>query len=318
MAGNSALQEAVVARNLVKKYYHKEVVKNISFTVKRGECFGILGPNGAGKTTIIKMIYGLSPVTSGELKVFGMDVKRNQREIKKLLGVVSQENTLDPDLTVWENMKIFARYYGLQPARVQPHLKRLLRLMGLSERDRSKVEELSGGMKRRLAIARGLINSPSLLILDEPTTGLDPHARQIVWQQLHNIKEEKKITILLTTHYLEEATRLCDKMVIMDDGLILEEGYPISLVEKHVGQEVLELWLNKQPAQWVNRIAHRFKHLLKGHWVFGNTVHLYTVNGKKLLQGIHEMSLPCRHHHLRPSTLEDVFLKLTGKELKAE
>ena len=306
----------ITAQNLVKRYNGKAVVDGIDFHVHRGECFGILGPNGAGKTTTVRMIYGLSPISDGELMVLDMDANRCSREIRKHLGVVSQDNNLDPDLTVWENLVMFARYYGLQPAHIREHLQKLLTLMDLANRSHTRVETLSGGMKRRLAIARSLINNPALLILDEPTTGLDPQARHLVWQQLRSIKKQK-ITILLTTHYLEEATKLCDRLIIMDHGRILDEGTPPELVEKHVGPEVLELGLKEDPARWQESIISRYPKLLKDSWLLGNTLYLYTNHGGKLLQEIQEITPPCQYHLLRATTLEDVFLKLTGKELGA-
>lgn len=307
------LQEIISARNLVKRYNGKAVVDGINFQVYRGECFGILGPNGAGKTTTAKMIYGLSLISNGELTVMGLDVGRHSREIRKHIGVVSQDNNLDPDLTVWENMKMFTRYYGLQPAQIESHLMQLLALMNLTGSANARVDTLSGGMKRRLAIARSLINSPKLLILDEPTTGLDPQARHLVWQQLRNIKEQQ-ITILLTTHYLEEATKLCDRLAIMDQGHILEEGEPLALVEKHVGSQVVELGLKADPPAWQEMIVTRFPQLLKGSWLLGDTLHLYTCSGSRLLQELQEIDPPSHYHLLRAATLEDVFLKLTGKE----
>lgn len=308
------LTEIISAHNLVKCYNGRAVVDSIDFKVYRGECFGILGPNGAGKTTTVKMIYGLSPLSGGELTVMGLDAGRHSREIRKHLGVVSQDNNLDVDLTVWENMKMFARYYGLRPAQIEDRLMQLLALMDLTGSANARVETLSGGMKRRLAIARSLINNPKLLILDEPTTGLDPHARQLVWQQLRDIKQQQ-IAILLTTHYLEEATKLCDRLIIMDHGQILDEGEPMALVEKHVGSQVMELGFNEDPPVWQETILTRFPHLLKGSRLFGNTIHLYTGSGSRLLEELQEMALPLHYQLLRTATLEDVFLKLTGKEI---
>lgn len=305
----------ILARNITKEYDGREVVKKINFTVYRGECFGILGPNGAGKTTIVKMIFGLSPPTSGELRVFGLKVEGNYRKIKSSLGVVSQDDNLDPDLTVWENMDVFARYYGLHLNRVRPHLQELLEIMGLSSYARHRVEELSGGMKRRLAIARGLINKPNLLILDEPTTGLDPYARHKVWQILREIKE-KKIAMLLTTHYLEEASKLCDRLMIMDEGVILDEGEPFYLVEKHVGKEVLEISLKGEPKSFMEMVSNHLGKLLKGYLLLGDSFYLYTWEGEKLLEEINKMAFPFSFRLLRPANLEDVFLKLTGKRLE--
>lgn len=315
MAEVPASREIIVAQNLVKRYNGVPVVNGINFFVNRGECFGILGPNGAGKTTTVKMIYGLSPISDGKLEVLGLEADRCSREIRKQLGVVSQDNNLDPDLTIWENMLMFARYYGLQPGKIQEHMQRMLAIMELADRSHDRVEILSGGMKRRLAIARSLINNPALLILDEPTTGLDPQARHLVWQQLRMIKKQQ-ITILLTTHYLEEATMLCDRLIIMDQGNILDEGAPPELVEKHVGTEVLELTLQTEAAAWQQKLGARFKEMLKGSWLLGNTLYLYTNDGRKLLQEIQKLDLPCQYQLLRAATLEDVFLKLTGKELE--
>ncbi len=305
----------IKASNLGKKYNGKAVVKGINFSVYAGECFGILGPNGAGKTTVVKMICTLSPLTSGTLTVSGLDVGTKPRLIKQQIGVVGQENNLDPELTVWENMLIFARFYGLRPPRIKEHLENLLHLMELSENHRTRVEVLSGGMKRRLAIARGLINNPSLLVLDEPTTGLDPHARHVTWQQLRQI-QSRGITILLTTHYLEEASYLCDRLVIMDDGLILEEGSPRALILKHVGSKVLEIGLDESGRQWQEQLGGTLGTILKGHLRLGNVLYLYSDNGEILSQRAAKISAPSSYRLLRTATLEDVFLKLTGRGLE--
>ena len=318
MAGEMYNGEVIYARELRKKYADREVVRGINLSVSKGECFGILGPNGAGKTTIVKMIFGLSPITSGTLLVLGLDVNGNQREIKRHLGVVSQEDHLDTDLNVGENLEVFARYYGMSSAASREHVKQLLDFMDLSDRFKSKVHELSGGMKRRLSIARSLINNPVLLILDEPTTGLDPHARRLVWQMLRSIKE-KQITMLLTTHYLEEASILCDRLVIIDDGVILDEGEPRFLVEKHAGEEVLELGLKEKPEFWQDEISSRFGVMVKGSLLLGDTLYFYlSGDGKVLLSEINSLAAPVSYHLLRPSNLEDVFLKLTGKKLETE
>lgn len=318
MTAYSVNHEVLLARDLRKKYGDKEVVRGISFTVFKGECFGILGPNGAGKTTIVKMIFGLSPITSGRLLVFGRDVRGNQREIKRRLGVVSQEDYLDVDLTVKENLEVFARYYGLRLDEVRPYLQELLELMGLAERSGARVSELSGGMQRRLSIARSLINNPALLILDEPTTGLDPHARHVVWQMLRKIKG-KEITMLLSTHYLEEASILCDRLMILDEGEILDEGQPAQLVEKHAGSEVLEVGIKENAEFWQQRIASCCGDILKGSLKLGDTVYFYLErDGKRLAEKINALAVPLSYHLLRPSNLEDVFLKLTGKRLEVQ
>lgn len=309
-------REVIYAQNLVKKFNGTAVVDDISFSVQKGECFGILGPNGAGKTTTVKMIHALSPLTSGRLEVLGLDVKQKPRKIKQKTGVVSQQNNLDPELTLWENLEVFARYYGLNKVFQDTHLNNLMDLMELHSYANHKVEILSGGLKRRLSIARGLINNPSLLILDEPTTGLDPQARHVVWQQMRRIKEDQ-ITLLLTTHYLEEASQLCDRIVIMDKGKIIDEGSPHHLVSKHVGKEVLELRLTERPELWKEKVNSNLKELIKAAKLLGDMLYLYTNNGKELLKIIQDISPPCTYHNLRNTTLEDVFLKLTGKELSA-
>lgn len=309
-------EDIIYARELLKCYGEKPVVNHVNFSVRKGECFGILGPNGAGKTTTVRMICALAPPTSGELKVAGLDVREHSREIKKHLGVVSQENTLDPELTVWENLEVFARYFGYKSGEITAHLERLLHMVELDDYRHTRVEVLSGGMKRRLAIARSLVNNPAILVLDEPTTGLDPHARHLLWQQLRFIKQ-KKITILLTTHYLEEAALLCDRLVFMHGGIILEEGSPRDLVDKHVGQEVLEIGFEQRPELWREKICSSFRDLLKGDRLLGDVLHLYTLKGEELLHKVGLMSPPATYKVLRPANLEDVFLKLTGEELSA-
>jgi lipooligosaccharide transport system ATP-binding protein len=215
----------LVARNLKKSYDGFEAVKGVEFEVKRGECFGFLGPNGAGKTTTMKMIYGAVIPTSGELDVAGLDVRRSEREIKRRIGVVPQENNLDDELKVKENLLVYGRYYDLPRKLALQRADELLDFVQLTEKADSQVEQLSGGMKRRLLIARALINDPEIVVLDEPTTGLDPQARHLVWDRLRALTSEGK-TLVLTTHYMEEAARLCDRLVIMEGGLIIAEGSP--------------------------------------------------------------------------------------------
>src|SRR3712207_6928146 len=228
-----------MARNLKKSYDSFEAVKGVDFEVHRGECFGFLGPNGAGKTTTMKMIYGAVIPTSGELDVAGLDVRRCEREIKRRIGVVPQDNNLDDELKVKENLLVYGRYYDLPRKLALQRADELLDFVQLTEKADSRVEQLSGGMKRRLLIARALINDPEIVVLDEPTTGLDPQARHLVWDRLRALAAEGK-TLLLTTHYMEEAARLCDRLVIMEGGLIIAEGSPKELIAEHVSPQVLE------------------------------------------------------------------------------
>jgi len=224
----------IVAEDLKKQFGEFVAVDSVSFTVEEGEVFGFLGPNGAGKTTTMKMIQCVSPKTGGKLEVFGMDVNTHQREVKKLLGVVPQENNLDPDFTVYDNLMVYSRYFDIHLARAERVIEELLDFVQLREKKDTLIEQLSGGMKRRLILARALINMPRLLILDEPTIGLDPQARHLIWDKLKSLQSQG-ITIVLTTHYLEEAARLCDRLVIMDYGKIIVEGKPDELVKEYAG-----------------------------------------------------------------------------------
>jgi lipooligosaccharide transport system ATP-binding protein len=230
---------AVRARALHKAYGERVAVNGIDFEVEPGICFGFLGPNGAGKTTTMKMIYGLASVDGGELQVLGLDAERNRREIKARLGVVPQETNLDGELTVRENLIFQAGYFGLTRADVNERVDRLLEFARLTERAKEVPWGLSGGMKRRLLIARALVNDPELVVLDEPTTGLDPQARLAVWQALSSLRE-RGVTLLITTHYMDEAARLCDRLLIMDEGEIVAEGSPQELIKAHVGEGTLE------------------------------------------------------------------------------
>lgn len=303
--------DVVQAYDLVKRYNGFTAVKGINFRVRAGECFGFLGPNGAGKTTTIKMIHCFIPVTAGSLEVLGFDVRRHPREIKARLGVVPQEDNLDPELSVEENLLLYASYFDIPRSERIKRTRELLAFAGLEEKAGVEVDRLSGGMKRRLAIARALINKPQLLVLDEPTTGLDPEARHLIWEKLRQLKAAG-VTLILTTHYLEEAAQLCDRLVIMDEGLILEEGKPGELVERHVGREVLEL----APAdEMVGTILEIVKGSILGHQIIGQTLYLYAGNGRETWRRLQDFSPRFSHMRLRPATLEDVFLKLTGRSL---
>lgn len=302
------MEYVIEAEGLRKEFNGFAAVNNVSFRVVAGECFGILGPNGAGKTSTIRMVYGFSPLTSGKLKVFGLDVTERLREIKARIGVCHQENNLDPDLTVIQNLELFARYFDISRAEAASRAERLLEFISLYQRKDSKVTELSGGMMRRLVLARALINNPELLILDEPTTGLDPQSRHQVWSRLEELKAQG-LSILLTTHYMDEASRLCDRLVIMDQGSILVEGRPIELIRKHVGHDVIEV---ADPSDALRRF-------LRGESLdyedLGHRLIIYGRDGDKLYRKI--TGEYCEQGcDLRLATLEDVFLRLTGRGLR--
>lgn len=283
-------------------------VDHISFEIHSGECFGFLGPNGAGKTSTIRMIYGFSPLTGGRLLVFGQDIQVHLREIKARIGVCQQENNLDPDLTVWENLLVYARYFNLPAPIARERAEAWLNFMGLSHKKQSRIPELSGGLMRRLVIARALIHNPELLILDEPTTGLDPQSRHQVWEQLEQLKA-KGLCILLTTHYMDEAEQICDRLVIMDKGRILVEGVPRTLIKQHIGGNVIEVG---------NPSSLLIDFLKAGQIPFELLPHrlvIHTREGEKLFSRISGefCGSGCT---LRMATLEDVFLKCTGRGLR--
>jgi lipooligosaccharide transport system ATP-binding protein len=236
-------EPAIVARGLRKSFDGRVAVDGIDFAVQPGTCFGFLGPNGAGKTTTMKMIYGLSTVGDGELRVLGLDVAKDPRGVKEHLGVVPQETNLDGEFPVLDNLLVQASYFGLQRSEAQPRAERLLEFTQLAERAEDSIESLSGGMKRRLLVARALINEPDIVVLDEPTTGLDPQARLAVWRAMEELKD-RGVTLLLTTHYMEEAARLCDRLVIMDLGRIVAEGEPSALVREHEAENLEQVFLD--------------------------------------------------------------------------
>ena len=299
----------VVARDLTKRYGQFEAVRGIDFTIARQECFGFLGVNGAGKTSTMKMIYCRTTKTSGRLDVFGVDAQTHPRAIKQRIGVVTQESALDPELTVAENMLLYASFFGIRGAAARAKCDELLRTMNLEAKARSRISELSGGMKRRLAIARALVNDPEMLVLDEPTTGLDPQARLSVWQQLLEFRSAG-ITLVLTSHYMEEAARLCDRLVIMDEGKILAEGSPRELVDRYAASDVLEMFS-------VDLAAARapLDGLVRRLEQHGETTYLYNDDNRALLTRLAELGVEAPRHVARAATLEDVFLNLTGREL---
>lgn len=312
------IENVILARGLVKRFGGLEAVRGINFSVHRGECLGLLGPNGAGKTSIVKMIYGFSPVTSGSLEVFGEDIMSGARSIKSRIGVVPQEDNLDPELTVLENLLVYAGYFRLKKEPARQRAEEILDFMDLAEKSGGVVEQLSGGLKRRLTIGRALINRPELLILDEPTTGLDPYARHIVWQRLRRLKEAGT-TMLLTTHYLEEAGQLCDRLIIIHRGEILDQGPPGDLIERHVGREALELG---GCAPLPEALTGGLEEFIKARRALGDDLVVYSDRGRELADRIYERAaragISLDYQRLRPTNLEDVFLKLTGETLDGE
>jgi lipooligosaccharide transport system ATP-binding protein len=304
---------AVLARRLTKSYGARVAVDGIDFEVPVGICFGFLGPNGAGKTTTMKMIYGLARVGEGELRVLGMDARLERRHIKARIGVVAQETNLDGDLTVRENLLQQATYFGIGSDVAAPRVEELLAFSLLSDRGEDRVHALSGGMKRRLMVARSLVNEPELIVLDEPTTGLDPQARLAVWRSLERLKRSG-VTLLLTTHYMEEAARLCDRLLIMDEGKIVTEGRPAALVREHVGLEALELELadDCDPTGLLATIGER----ADGHELHDGALTLFADDAEELLRSLDHDRFPTDSALVRRATLEDVFLRLTGRSLR--
>jgi lipooligosaccharide transport system ATP-binding protein len=305
----------VHARGLVKRFGDLVAVDAIDFDVHQGEAFGFLGPNGAGKSSTMRMIGCVSPSTAGTLRILGLDPMKDGATIRARLGVVPQEDTLDMELTVRENMLIYGRYFGLPRRIVHERAERLLEFVQLDERADAKVEPLSGGMKRRLTIARSLINEPEILLLDEPTTGLDPQARHVVWDRLHELKHGGA-TLLLTTHYMDEAEQLCDRLVVMDKAKIVAEGSPRELIQRYSTREVVELrFASEQPP---NDLAARIDGLARRVETLSGRLLLYTDNGDHTAERIHELGVQAQSTLVRRSTLEDVFLHLTGRTLVDE
>jgi lipooligosaccharide transport system ATP-binding protein len=300
------------ARGLVKRFGDLVAVDEIDFDLRRGEAFGFLGPNGAGKTSTMRMIGCVSPLTAGTLSVLGLDPARDGVKIRGRLGVVPQEDSLDMELTVRENIIVYGRYFGLPRSVLRQRADELLEFVELTDRANDRVEPLSGGMKRRLTIARSLVNEPDVLLLDEPTTGLDPQARHVVWDRLYRLKRQG-VTLILTTHYMDEAEQLCDRLVVMDKGKIVAEGSPRELIERYSTREVLELRFDdgSRPddfTPWTNGLVSRVESL-------PDRVLLYTEDGDAASHGLHERGLTPESVLVRRSTLEDVFLHLTGRSL---
>jgi lipooligosaccharide transport system ATP-binding protein len=296
---------------LTKRFPTLTAVDHVDFDVRAGEAFGFLGPNGAGKTSIMRMIGCASPISEGELRVMDMDPRAEASRIRARLGVIPQLDNLDTELTVRENLLMYARYFDIPRAVAERRAAELLDFVQLTDRASANVEPLSGGMKRRLTIARGLINEPDLLLLDEPTTGLDPQARHVIWDRLYRLKR-RGVTLLLTTHYMDEAEQLCDRLVVVDKGRIVAEGSPRQLIERYSTREVLELRIEEQERSAMDGpladLADRIEKL-------PDRLLLYTADGERALERVRERGVPYESAFVRRSSLEDVFLRITGRTL---
>ncbi len=298
----SLQQNIIEARGLVKRFGDFEAVKGLDFNVERAKCIGLLGPNGAGKTTTMRMIMGLATVTGGSLTVFGEPVQKMSRAVKARIGLVPQADSLDPDISVQENLEVYGRYYALPREVIAERVPRLLTFMQLQDRAGARVMQLSGGMKRRLIIARALIGDPELVVLDEPTTGLDPQARVLIWKQLLDLRRQGK-TLLLTTHYMDEAQRLCDRIIVIDHGEILDEGTPQELIDRHVKGHVFDVQKPLAPELANGKFDHED---------IGDSVLFYVTTAPEFVEALPEVAV---YMH-RQANLEDVFLRLTGRKLR--
>jgi lipooligosaccharide transport system ATP-binding protein len=301
--------DIITASGLTKRYEDLTAVEGINFAVREGECFGFLGPNGAGKTTTMRMIQCVSPVTSGKLEVAGLSVTEDDRKIKSMLGVSPQETNLDADLTVRENLIVYSRYFDIPKDEAERRADELLAFFQLEGKRDTDIDKLSGGMKRRLLLARALVNRPRILILDEPTVGLDPQARHLIWGQLAKLKSQGS-TIILTTHYMEEAEHLCDRIVIMDGGKILAEGHPKELVKQYLGESVVEV--RNDPAV---QACLRGNGAIKEFEVIGEIILISTSEPQEVIDNLLR-SCNVNAASIRKASLEDVFLKLTGRSLR--
>jgi len=301
----------VSARALTKRFGDAVAVDAVDFDIARGESYGFLGPNGAGKTSTMRMIACMSPMSGGSLRVLGMDPAADGPEIRSRIGVVPQEDTLDLELTVLDNLMIYGRYFDLPRRVIRERAEQLLDFIQLTERAHDKVEPLSGGMKRRLTIARALVSSPELLVLDEPTTGLDPQARHLVWDRLYRLKQQG-VTLIVTTHYMDEAEQLCDRLAVMDRGRFAAEGSPLELIGRYSTREVVELrFAEDEPVE----VAARVDGLVERFEALPDRLLLYSDDGDRTLGEVHRLGISPESALVRRSTLEDVFLRLTGRSL---
>jgi len=291
-----------------KAYGEREVVRGVSFSIAPGECYGLLGPNGAGKTTSLRLALGLTAPASGRIRLLGHDVLTDARRARRGVGVVPQMDNLDPDFTVSENLLVYGRYFGESDAAIAGRIPQLLDFAGLAGRGSTRIQELSGGMKRRLTMARALVNDPQVIFMDEPTTGLDPQARHLIWERLKTLVGQGR-TLLLTTHFMDEAERLCTRLAIMDEGRIIAQGSPRELIARHIEPDVIEAF-GDGAAEWARAVASRASRVE----IAGETVFCYTADARPLLADL-DQSRDFRYLH-RPANLEDVFLKLTGRDLR--
>ncbi|MEJ2241598.1 MAG: ATP-binding cassette domain-containing protein [Candidatus Bathyarchaeota archaeon] len=299
----------VEAENLTKNFGELVAVDKISFEIFKGESYGFLGPNGAGKTTTMRMIQTVSPLTDGKLTLSGMDVVNHSREIKSLIGVAPQDDNLDPDFTVFQNLIVYSRYFDVPKEKAINKANELLKFLQLEEKRDVIITALSGGMRRRLILARALMNEPKVLILDEPTTGLDPQARHLIWTKIRNLKNQG-VTVILTTHYMDEAAQLCDRITIMDNGKIIEKGKPSELIKKHVGEEVLEVIFSEEAMQCLKNTFPDAR-----IEVIDEKIVVFTQKPRGVLAKVIEET-SFKGAAIRDSNLEDVFLKLAGRSLK--
>ena len=304
-------ENMIVATGLTKTYGEFTAVNGINFTVKRGEAFGLLGPNGAGKSTTMRMIGATLQRSGGELVILGKDPNQKGPEIRAHLGVIPQQDNLDRELKVWENLFVYGRYFGLSRKFLKTKVEELISFVQLEDKRDVKVDALSGGMKRRLTIARGLVNEPEILMLDEPTTGLDPQARHVLWDRLFRLKEQG-VTLVITTHYMDEAEQLCDRLIVMDKGTIMAEGSPAELIRDYSSREVVEVRFgsakNAEVAPQLSDLGDRIE-------VLPDRILIYAEDGEKILHQINAMGLEPLTSLVRRSSLEDVFLRLTGRTL---
>ena len=303
------------ARGLRKSFGDFEAVRGIDVDVRRGEAFGFLGPNGAGKSSTMRMIAAVSPVSGGELRILGLDPATHGPAIRARLGVCPQEDTLDTELDVWENLYIYGRYFGLAKAEVRDRVDELLEFVQLTDKAKARVEDLSGGMKRRLTIARSLVNRPDLLLLDEPTTGLDPQARHVLWDRLFRLKQAG-VTLVITTHYMDEAEQLCDRLVVLDKGRIVAEDSPLALIRTYSTREVAELRFGvAEEGAGHDALADKVADLGERVEVLPDRLLVYSDDGEEVVAKVHERGLRPVATLVRRSSLEDVFLRLTGRTL---
>lgn len=294
--------------HLVKRYGGHTVVDDLSFEIRAGECLGVIGPNGAGKTTTIRLCLGLAAPESGRIRAFGLEVPAQVRQVKQRLGVVSQFDSLDPDFTCAENLAVFARYFGVPRSVMAQRTPQLLEFAALLSKAQAKPSELSGGMRRRLSLARALVNDPDLLLLDEPTTGLDPQARHLMWERLKRLLQQGK-SILLTTHFMDEAERLCDRLIVLDHGRKIAEGTPRGLIAEHLERDVIELY-----GEGAEPVAQTLAGLCERMERSGETIFLYVNHPQPALERL--VGHPGVRHLHRPANLEDLFLKLTGRQIR--